>query len=71
LIFDYQGSLTEELIAHKFMKRDGKIYRFFKSIETNIIKSVDIILVNTEKAKQELANSFGIICLDDLAVSPK
>jgi len=44
LVFDYQGSLTAEMEDHKFIKKDGIIFKAFKSLEGWIENMSDLII---------------------------
>ncbi len=45
-IFDYQGSLSEESVAHNFIKRKGLIYKLFLFIE-RLIESLSPIIITS------------------------
>lgn len=42
-IFDLQGSLSREIIQHKFVKENGLFHRFFRAIERKIDKWFPIV----------------------------
>ncbi|MCK4352991.1 glycosyltransferase family 4 protein [candidate division WOR-3 bacterium] len=56
LIFDYQGSLSSELIQHG-VKRGLKFIRF---LERKIDNLPDVIFTNSNKAKRDLINDFKV-----------
>ena len=50
LVADFQGSLTGELLQHRFIRPDGLLFRFFRWIESRIVGMPDIILLSTHTA---------------------
>jgi glycosyltransferase involved in cell wall biosynthesis len=68
LIFDYQGSLTEEIVDHNFITQSGLSYKIFKSIEKNIDKSADLIFTSSTVSAKKLRDSsisVPVFILDD------
>lgn len=59
-IFDYQGSMTEEMIDHKFIQRDSKLYKPLRWLEQKIDRSAPIIFVNTSNAHRQLVDRWGV-----------
>jgi len=54
VLLDYQGSLTDELAAHKFIN-DGSLYfKALGALERWINRSVDAIVTSTTKSEQHL-----------------
>lgn len=47
LLFDCQGSLTGELVDHKFISDGSLLYRFFAGLETLINKGSDFIITSS------------------------
>ena len=60
LIFDFQGSLTDELMAHSFLKEKSIFYNLFKRLEGFINNSVDLIIISSLDSASLLKNEFGI-----------
>ncbi|MCS6826244.1 MAG: glycosyltransferase family 4 protein [Caldilinea sp.] len=59
VVFDFQGSLTEEMIDHRFLRRDGLFYRPLRKLETWIDHSVPLILTSSTNAERILIEEFG------------
>ena len=47
LVFDFQGSLTTELVDHNFLKEGSFIFGFVRNIEDSINRSADAIVVSS------------------------
>lgn len=60
LIFDYQGSMTGEMLDHRFLKKNGIIFKLFKELERWIDKVSDLILPSSTGAADVLKSTFGI-----------
>ncbi len=58
LVFDFQGSLTGEMIDHHFLKPGGLVYRFFRWLEEKIDHVPDAILTSSSYATDLLRNEF-------------
>lgn len=54
LIFDYQGSLTEEMLDHRFLRRDGLLEASIRKLEAAINHAPDRILTSSENARCRL-----------------
>ena len=54
LVFDYQGSLTEEMLDHGFVKRDGKFVPLLRRIERSIDALPDVIVTSSDNARRLL-----------------
>lgn len=68
LIFDYQGSLTQEIVDHNFIKQNGVSYRIFRFIENYIDKSADLIFASSTVSAEKLRDSsisVPVFVLDD------
>lgn len=50
LVFDYQGSLTGEMLDHGFLKRDGLLYRPTRTLERLINWQPDAVITSTYNA---------------------
>ena len=60
LVFDFQGSLTAEMVDHNFLDANGRIYRLVHWLEKQIDKLPDAILTSSVKAGRLLQNSFHV-----------
>lgn len=58
LVFDFQGSLTSEMIDHRFLKPDGLVYRFLRWLEEKIDHVPDAILTSSRHATDLLRDEF-------------
>ncbi len=54
LVFDYQGSLTEEMLDHGFVHKDGRILPWLKRLERKIDRMPDVIVTSSENAHRRL-----------------
>ncbi len=54
VVFDFQGSMTSEMLDHHFLKRQGIGYKLLHWLETRIDRCAPVILTSTLNA-QELA----------------
>ncbi len=59
IVFDFQGSLTEEMIDHQFLRRSSTVYTPLRKLEEWIDRSVDITLTSSKNAERILVESFG------------
>jgi glycosyltransferase involved in cell wall biosynthesis len=59
LVFDFQGSLTSEMIDHKFLQSDSLSYRLLYRLEELITRLPQALLVNSHHAAELLVNQFG------------
>ena len=59
MIFDFQGSLTSEMMDHKFLRRDGWAYQPLRWLETKIDRWSPVILTSSHNAKRLLVEDFG------------
>ncbi len=69
LLFDYQGSLTEEMIDHRFLRRDGPYYRPMLWLERRINGMADMVVTSSRNAADRLVELFGFPA-DRLQVLP-
>lgn len=60
LVFDFQGSLTGELLAHHFIKEHQNLHGFFKSLENVITKMPDFSIVSSVGGYDVLIKDFGV-----------
>ena len=59
LVFDFQGSLTGEMIDHKFLRRDSPFFRPLLWLETTIDRRSPLILTSSQNAQNLLISEFG------------
>ncbi len=59
MVFDFQGSLTGEMMDHQFLRRDSIFYRPLRWLERTIDHRSPAILTSSHNAKQVLVNEFG------------
>lgn len=60
VVFDFQGSLTEEMIDHRFLQRTSRVYRPLRRLEEWIDRSVPAIFTSSAHARDILLNDFGV-----------
>lgn len=61
LVFDYQGSLTAEMVDHRFLNPDGAIYPWVLRLESGITRRLpDAILTSSGHAADLLRDKFQI-----------
>jgi glycosyltransferase involved in cell wall biosynthesis len=70
VVFDFQGSMTGEMLDHHFLKRQGVAYKLFRGLETWIDRRAPAILTSTTNAASLLVKEFGcqparVHCLPD------
>src|SRR5262249_35867122 len=59
MISDCQGSLTSEMIDHRFLRADGRLYRSLREIERLINLQADALITSTTNAASLLQRDFG------------
>jgi glycosyltransferase involved in cell wall biosynthesis len=59
LIFDYQGSLTAEMLDHHFVRPGGKREWFFRTLENRIDRMPRAILTSSRHSAELLRESLG------------
>lgn len=59
LLFDFQGSLTSEMIDHHFLRPDGPFYRPMRRLEEVINGLPQAIITNSQHARSLLTGEFG------------
>lgn len=63
LVFDFQGSLTAEMVDHRFIDPDGRIYPLIYRLERTITRRLpDAILTSSSQAAELLADQFAVPC---------
>ena len=60
LVFDFQGSLTEEMLDHKFIRRGSMAYAFWRRLERFISHRPDAILTSSLRAQAFLKEQFQV-----------
>jgi glycosyltransferase involved in cell wall biosynthesis len=59
MVFDFQGSMTSEMLDHKFLKRGSAFYRPLRWLEQRIDHLSSAILTSSENAQRLLTTEFG------------
>jgi len=59
LVFDFQGSLTSEMVDHGFLTPGGLSYPTLRAIEGWIVKRADAIVTSTRNGADVLMREFG------------
>lgn len=59
LVFDFQGSLTSEMIDHNFLRRDSVWFEPLRRLETHINRMADAIITSSHHAAGVLRQEFG------------
>lgn len=59
VVFDFQGSLTAEMIDHKFLSEQSRFYAPLLRLETWINRSAQAVLTSTTNAQRMLIDKFG------------
>ena len=54
LVFDYQGSLTREMVDHQFLRAESPLYRPVSWLERTIDGLADVVLTSSTNAAQAL-----------------
>ncbi len=57
-VFDFQGSLTGEMLDHNFLRPGGLRHRLFRSIESWVDRRSPFIFTSTVQAERLLVNEF-------------
>ncbi len=60
LVFDYQGSMTSEMVDHHFLKPEGKFFKPAYKVEKLINKVADAIITSTYNSARILKEEFGV-----------
>ncbi|MGB3713547.1 MAG: glycosyltransferase family 4 protein [Candidatus Promineifilaceae bacterium] len=60
LVFDFQGSLTSEMVDHGFLAQNGVAYSFVRKIEKLACRIPDAILTSSLHAKDLLIEEFDV-----------
>lgn len=59
LLFDFQGSLTSEMLDHNFLAQGSAAYAAFRRVEEWIVKRPDAIVTSTQGGADLLVKEFG------------
>ncbi len=59
VVFDFQGSLTEEMIDHKFLRRHSLLYKPLRRLETWIDHTASVVFTSSAHAERILVDQFG------------
>ena len=65
LVFDFQGSLTGEMVDHGFLREGGAVYRLMHRVERFICRRADAILTSSLRARALLVDSFDVPAPED------
>jgi glycosyltransferase involved in cell wall biosynthesis len=60
LVFDFQGSLTAEMVDHNFLSVHSPFYKILRWLETRIDHAADVILTSSTHAAHLLVDTFGV-----------
>ena len=60
LVFDFQGSLTGELVDHNFLKRKSFAFKFIRKVEKSINSSADAIVVSSANSANLLKEELDV-----------
>lgn len=60
LVFDFQGSLTAEMVDHNFLPVNGRLFKFVRYLESIINKMPAAILTSSIKASRLLQEDFHV-----------
>jgi glycosyltransferase involved in cell wall biosynthesis len=58
VVFDFQGSMTAEMVDHHFLRPDGVFYRLWRSLEGFIDHRPNAIITSSASAAPLLTNEF-------------
>jgi glycosyltransferase involved in cell wall biosynthesis len=59
VVFDFQGSLTGEMIDHHFLEQGSAFHRYLLSLETWLNRSAPAVLTSSVQAAHLLISEFG------------
>lgn len=60
LVFDFQGSLTSEMLDHKFISQDGAAHKLFHWLEKKIDHMGRAIFTSSNHGAQVLTHDYGV-----------
>jgi len=58
LLFDFQGSMTSEMVDHRFLAPDSALYRPFRWLEERIVRFPEAIVTSSHNGARLLRNEF-------------
>ncbi len=58
MVFDFQGSLTSEMVDHRFLRPNGLFYRPLRWLEGVVDRQSPVILTSSENARQLLIGTY-------------
>ncbi|MCU0521448.1 MAG: glycosyltransferase family 4 protein [Anaerolineae bacterium] len=58
-VFDFQGSLTGEMLDHGFIEKDSRAYTWWRRLEEYVIEMPDAIVTSTTHSAALLEQGFG------------
>lgn len=59
LVFDFQGSLTSEMLDHNFLRRSSPFYTPLRRLETIINGMADVVITSSQNASEVLVSEFN------------
>ena len=59
LVFDFQGSLTSEMVDHHFLNPNGRWYPWVRLLQTRIEEFPNAIVTSTQRGAQLLGQKLG------------
>ena len=59
MVFDFQGSLTSEMMDHKFLRQESAFYRPLRWLEVRLDRLSPVILTSSHNARRLLLTEFG------------
>lgn len=59
VVFDFQGSLTEEMLDHHFLSRESRIYPPLRRLEAWIDQSAPVVFTSTANSERMLLEQWG------------
>jgi glycosyltransferase involved in cell wall biosynthesis len=60
LVFDFQGSLTSEMMDHNYLREDSWAYGLLLWLETHINRAAPVLLTSSQHAADLLKRKFGV-----------
>jgi len=60
VVFDFQGSMTSEMIDHRFLDRNSIFYKPLYWLETQIDRTAPAVITSSRHAVQLLMTQFGL-----------
>jgi glycosyltransferase involved in cell wall biosynthesis len=59
VVFDYQGSLTDELLQHRFIRPNSLAHLIFRHVEQVVDRIADAVVTSTQRAADALRAKLG------------